>query len=299
MKRLLLFAFSLLLLPKVFASNFKAEDWLLWYEKDIKLPYASSHTYFPPILLSVEGGKLTGITASPYSFKGDDPNDQLLIAVTDANHKTHLLIPNMKSVGFANKENGLLISDFSSENFTDGKINFKVYKANTDFNRQTIAARHAKNSKRKVAITKAANALPIPKPVLTQKWPITGSTDDNQDISTLINRSPWTVVQLYSDSCQFSQQAITLMNELHQSDNINVIGLAGHTGHTEFEQHLAKNNAQYPFMSFAGEYAKQALLNKLNSYHSPTYLILDDQQVLHEVLIGSEINNWLLTLNKS
>ncbi|WP_339723700.1 redoxin [uncultured Paraglaciecola sp.] len=283
------------------ASEINVENWLLWHQSETHLPFASSLTIYPPVNLYAENGKLRGFIATPYEFAGE--NDLLisefLIIVIDSAGRSHFLKPRLESVGFV-EEHGIGLSSLYSESFKKGEVIIQLYKANTPENRKMLEDFANQNAERKSAIVKTLTAMAIPLPKRNEIWDIKAHTTDGKDIDDIIVGSDWTIFQLYSPYCGFCRNAIPAINTLERKDNMSVIGIAGPLNNVEFSEHINKNNIHYPFITFEGEHTESALLKAVGQLGFPSYLVVNNQKKVTEILVGTAaLDNWLNDLERN
>lgn len=297
--RVLICLIVILLSGNLYAEEVNMEKWLLWHSVSTKLPFASALTIYPPINLQVENEVLTGSIAVPYSSRKQESQniEDFLIVVEDNHGKAHFLHPKTESVGFVNGR-GLILSSLRSGSFKGGQVKIELYKTNSAFNRDKLREREAKALKKQRGVNKALTELSITKPVLNEKWQFNATTLDHQKLGTILAKSTYTVVQLYSPNCGFCQKSIPFNNQLNQSKGINIVGLAGVKSNKEFKQHLSSSNIQYPFISFEGEFTESALLKAVGQEGTPTYLVLDQSKSVRAILVGTpEFEHWLTTID--
>lgn len=281
----------------VAASEINAEDWLLWYETETQMPFSSSLSIYPPVTLQVKQQELIGTIATPYALSGSKSRliSEFLIVVIDGAGRSHFLEPTLDSVGFVG-EQGIAMSSLVSESFVDGMTVVRFYRANTEKNRAALRKRQQNNKARKAGIESALSKLDISEPVIGQKWAFAATTLDGNELADITESSQWTIVQLYSSGCGFCRKAIPLMNELNDGDITRVVGLAGPKTIAAFEEHINRNDINYPFIAFQGEYTESALLQAMGQLGFPTYFVLDTEHRVDGIYVGTRmLEKWLAT----
>jgi thiol-disulfide isomerase/thioredoxin len=270
-------------------------DWLVWHKVATELPYSSTLTIYPPVMLYAENGGLRGSISAPYFLSGNNNrvSNDFLITVTDARGRIHFLEPKMESVGFVN-ETGISMSSLSSDSFENGKIQIQLYKTNSEENRQKLSDRNKRDIARQQGIEKALSRIRIPKPILGEIWPIEALTLKEQSIDEIVSSSKFTIVQLYSEFCGFCRKVIPFNNSLNVYENINVIGIAGTNNFNAFKRHLDTNELEYSFIAYEDDYAEPALLEATGQQGFPTYFVLDAAKQVLGIFVGTpSLESWL------
>lgn len=288
---LILFLFSSFSISK----EINPADWLLWHKVETELPYSSTLTIYPPVMLYAENGVLRGSISAPYSLSGNNNRviNEFLITVTDGRGNTHFLEPKMESVGFVN-DTGISMSSLSSNSFYNGKILIQLYKTNSLENRQALSDRNKKDIARQQGVKNALTSIRIPRPVLGEIWPIKALTLQGQNIDVIISSSKFTIIQLYSEFCGFCRKAIPLINSLNASENIKVIGIAGTNNINAFKRHLNTSELEYSFIAYEDDYAESALLEATGQQGFPTYFVLDPTKQVVGIFVGTpSLESWL------
>ncbi|MEE4244094.1 MAG: hypothetical protein V2I33_01710, partial [Kangiellaceae bacterium] len=264
----LIFAFSLQCLS---ANGFDPRDWLLWHQAEVSLPYNSKLTTYPPVNLDLIGNELRGAIAVPYDFAENKNRllSELLIVIIDGSGKSHFLKPKTESIGYFDSH-GIAMASLAATQFTDGGILVQFYRANTLKNRNALQQRKAQRRKETDAIKSAAKELKLAKPNLNKAWVFDATTLDGSEVSLIIEKSDWTVFQLYSANCGFCRKSIPTLNTIDSRKNISVIGLAGFRTTNDALEHTKANKITYPFVNFEGDLAEQALLHALDQTATPT-----------------------------